>query len=172
MSYKKMFFCVFLISLSYLYISCGSPSYELNNNTSFTSDNINYCLIDLRGEVMYPGIYKIKQGSYLFDVIELAGGLTDNANITNISLVTQIDDNMKIIIPTYENVTDYTNNLININTATLSELMNIPKIGESKANAIIEYRNKKGGFSSIEEIKEVSGIGDGLYEEIKAFITI
>ncbi len=65
-----------------------------------------------------------------------------------------------------------TNTKININTASLNELMNISGIGESKAQAIIEYRNTNGLFKSIEDIKNVSGIGDALYEKIKNSITI
>ncbi len=70
------------------------------------------------------------------------------------------------------NTNDKATKKVNINTATLEELLTITGIGESKAKAIIEYRNEKGQFKSIEELKEVSGIGDSIYEKIKDSITI
>ena len=71
-----------------------------------------------------------------------------------------------------EETTESTNNKININTATIDELQKISGIGESKAKAIIDYRDEKGLFKNIEEIKEVPGIGESLYEKIKDSITI
>ena len=64
------------------------------------------------------------------------------------------------------------NTLVNINTATKETLMSLKGIGESKADKIIEYRNTQGTFKTIDEIKNVSGIGDSVYEKIKDYITV
>lgn len=159
---------IILITLS----SCNSNNdYNFDFNEGEESEN--YCLVDLRGEVIYPGIYKVKEGSLIIDVINLSGGFTEYANIDNINLVNKITQNMKLIIPSKKSSqTNSTNNLININTCSISDLMTIPKIGEVKAKAIISYREENGGFNSIEELKNVSGIGESLYEAIKTYITI
>lgn len=172
MNVLKLYFCFLLILFSSSLLSCESPSYDFDSETSFDSTSINYCLIDLRGEVMYPGIYKVKEGTLIVDIIELAGGFTENANITNISLVNIVDSNTKIVIPSSNNENSDNNKLININDASIADLMMLPKIGESKAKAIIEYRTLNGRFNNIEEIKDVSGIGDSLYEAIKTYITV
>lgn len=152
-----------------------------------------------------PGIYTLNSNNRVIDVIEKAGGLTENANTTVINLSKKITDEMVIIIYSNQEVKDFektketekivqekciqkdenalkndacikdtiepTNNKININTATLEELQTLPGIGESKAKDIIAYReNNK--FNSIEDIKKVSGIGEGLFAKIKENITI
>ncbi len=170
MNANKFFLFLLIISL-FIFSSCGSPShYNEFIDTSFTESS-NICLIDLRGEVMYPGIYQVKEGTLIIDIIELAGGFTKEANITNINLVNTVTSNTKLVIPSIDdNIQD--DSLININNASLSELMKLPKIGESKAKAIIEYRTTHGEFKNIEELKQVSGIGDALYEAIKTYITV
>lgn len=141
-------------------------------NSSFTDYQDSYCMIDLRGEVMYPGIYKVKNGTLLNEVITLAGGVTNNADLATINLVSIVTTNTKVTIPSKNNNIIINDSKININTCTKEELLVIPKIGDSKASAIIEYRTINGLFTSIEDIKKVSGIGEGLFEEIKIYITI
>ena len=167
---RILFLTIIIIFNTLLFSSCDETeeSYIFNDNDVIEN---NYCLVDLRGEVMYPGIYKVEVGSLIVDVINLAGGITDNANIDNISLVSSIDSNIKLIIPS-KNIETSENTLINLNTATLQQLTTLPKIGDAKAKAIIEYREKTGGFKSIEEIKNISGIGESLYETIKEYITV
>lgn len=162
--------------------------------------------VDIKGEVLNPGVYKVDSNMRIIDVIKLAGGLTDNADISLLNLSKKIIDEMNIKIYSKKEVTNAkskinsptvieiikeiekecvcidendacindnneTSNLININTATKEELMTLSGIGESKANSIIEYRNNK-TFESIEEIKEVSGIGDSVFDKIKDYIEI
>ena len=108
-----------------------------------------------------------------------------NNSITNVELpkdtkeiignTKTIENNASIEIKKDNKTNESDNNtskLININTAGVSELISIPGIGEAKANSIISYRKEKGLFKSIEDIKEVSGIGTSLYEKIKEYITI
>lgn len=164
-----------------------------------------YYIVDIKGEVINPGVYTLESGSRVIDVINASGGLTEYANTRYINLSKKISDEMTIIIYSNYEIESYNkkdviieeckceevtndscldnnlkeeiedinkdNNLININTASKEELMTLNGIGEAKAELIIEYReNKK--FESIEEIKEVSGISESIYEKIKDFIKI
>ena len=163
-------------------------------------------MVDIKGEVISPGIYELPSTSRVIDVINKAGGLTDIADTSVINLSKKIEDEMVIIIYSeYEvnnwlktkqeeeylqekcqnseeskiendacisdNAIENNETLININTATKEELMTLSGIGETKALAIISYREKT-PFTSIENIKNVSGIGDSTYNEIKDYITV
>lgn len=164
--------------------------------------------IDIKGAVNKPGVYQLDSDLTVNDAINIAGGLTKDADTSVINLAKKITDEMVIIIYTKEEVknsnivdtvikvvekecicpniqndgclnTEITDNisnkedggLVNINTATEEELQKINGIGESKAKNIIKYRNENGKFKSIEDIKNVEGIGESLYETIKAYIT-
>jgi len=152
--------------------------------------------VDVKGNVKNPGVYKFKENDRVKDAIEKAGGLTKNANTNNINLSQKLSNEMVIYVySNYEvnngnkildcntvcetNVIEVNNcvdnisenDLININTASLEELQTLTGIGESKAKNIIEYRNNNNGFDNIEEIKNISGIGDALFESIKDKIT-
>ena len=146
-------------------------------------------IIHVAGAVKRPGIVKLKEGSRIEDAIKEAGGLLDNADISNINLAYVLEDGTKIKIPTIdeksltdsyiiEGIGEEDNNgetkksKININTATLTELETLDGIGPSLAERIIEYREKTGKFKTIEDIKNVTGIGDNKYESIKNNIKI
>ena len=157
--------------------------------------------IDIKGEVENPGVYEMQLDDRVIDAVQMAGGFTDEATTDNVNLSKKLKDESVIIIPSYlkdyENVTiknDYeidinddivqseknesdekiesSSNLININTASVVELMSLDGIGESKAKAIIEYRDINGDFENILDIKNVSGIGESIYEKIKDYITV
>lgn len=149
--------------------------------------------VHITGEVKKSGVVKIKEGSRIEDIIEAAGGLTENADITNVNLAFVVEDGMKIRIPsineektdedyitedsgkgvimTDEN-TSTSSSVININTASESELEQLPGIGPSISSRIVEYRNKNGKFKSIEDIKNVTGVGDSKFEKIKDLIKV
>lgn len=151
-------------------------------------------IIHVDGEVQSPGVVTLKDGSRLEDAIKLSGGLTDYADISKVNLAYVLEDGMKIVIPkkdSLENLTniistdlgdgiiveeesknDKKNKVININKASQSELESLSGVGPSLANKIIEYRKNKGKFSSIEEIKNVTGIGNTKYEAIKNYICV
>ena len=157
--------------------------------------------IDIKGEIKYPGVYEMQLGDRVIDAVQMAGGFTDEATTDNVNLSKRLKDETVIIIPSYlknyDNITiknDYeidsnddivqseetendekiesSSNLININTASVVELMSLDGIGESKAKAIIEYRDINGDFENILDIKNVSGIGESIYEKIKDYITV
>ena len=168
---KKVLRIGMFFLILFLNACSNSPAISSNPDASFSDTSNTFCMIDIRGEVVYPGIYKIEVGSLFNDAIQLAGGITKNANLDDINLVAIITQNIKIVIPSKkEEIVDKTK--ININTCTIEELLTIPKIGITKANAIIAYRNANGSFTNIEELKEVDGIGDVIFEEIKVYITI
>ena len=160
--------------------------------------------VDIKGEVAFPGMYSLSSTSRILDVIEKAGGLTENADISVINLSKKIQDEMVIIIYSKEEVSNFektkekeksiqesciqkeenslkndaciTNHQIqdkiSINTATIQELMTLTGIGESKAKDIITYREKNGPFQKIEDIMNISGIGESLFAKIKEDITV
>lgn len=142
------------------------------------------------GAVELPGVYCLKEGSRLYEAIALAGGMTNDADENCLNMARQIVDGEQIVILTREEValqkeagvykypgeenmqgTTQKSNLVNINTATVAELTTVSGIGESRAQAIVAYREKNGSFGSIEEIKKVDGIKEGLFSKIKDKIT-
>lgn len=158
-----------------------------------TEEEEDIIVIHITGEVKKPGVVKIKQGSRIEDVISAAGGLTENGDITNVNLAYVVEDGMKIRIPSSgeENIdesyisvdggkgvimseenSNYSNSIININTASETELEQLPGIGPSISSRIIQYRDTNGKFKNIEDIKNVTGIGNNKYEKIKNFIKV
>lgn len=138
-----------------------------------------YYYVDIKGCIKYPGVYKMVKGARIKDVVELAGGLTENSDTTNINLAKKVEDEMVIYINSISdsnNITsnsyNYDNSLININIATIDELMTLSGIGETKAKSIINYREENGNFKTKEDITKVTGIGQALYEKIKDYITV
>lgn len=136
------------------------------------------------GAVQNPDVYRVNTESRLFEVIELAGGFTPEADRASLNLARTVTDGEQIVVYTVEETANKMtlvseneaaqsdSGLVNINKASLAELTGISGIGESRAQAIIDYREKNGGFRSVEEIKNVDGIKDGLFSKIKDYITI
>lgn len=154
--------------------------------------------VDVKGMVKKAGVYELAKDSIVNDAIKKAGGLTSKADTTNVNLSKSLTNEMVIYIPKKEEVTksvvndalvDKSNSVgfidnessnettntttkVNINTATLKDLITLNGIGESKAQAILEYRTKNGNFKTLEDLKKVSGIGEAAYEKIKDNICI
>ncbi|MBM7582663.1 competence protein ComEA [Caldicoprobacter guelmensis] len=140
------------------------------------------------GAVRYPGVIEVEEGSRLIDVLELAGGATEEADLERVNLALKVQDEGMYKIPKKgeelmvpdPNVSNTTSGIasgkgqqkVNINTADEAMLDTLPGIGPSKAKRIIEYREQNGPFKSIEEIKNVSGIGEKTFEQIKDLITV
>ena len=189
----------------YLYTTTSNESYEQLDIISEEQDNQNkenvekeqeeMIVVHIAGEVKKPGIVKTKEGARIADIIEEAGGLTENANITNINLAYIIEDGQKITIPSKDQKVEAKqeeyiqteneqgiineeqgifnkNQVLNINRATKEELQTLQGIGESTAEKIITYRKENGNFKQIEDIKNVPGIGDAKYENIKDKISV
>ncbi len=170
--------------------------------TTTSEESKKSIFIDIKGAVKKPGVYETDENSKVIDAITLAGGLKSNADTSNINLSQHLKDEMVIYIFTenelkkseekiacdttcktevieVNNCTEKTSSvnnekndkLININTASKEELMSLSGIGEAKADAIIAYRNEK-QFATIEDIMEVSGIGESVFATIKDSITV
>lgn len=154
---------------------------EINETTQGT-EGTRKIYIQLGGAVNNEGVYAVEEGQRVFEVVALAGGLSDLADPNAVNQARKVVDGEFIYFPTYDEVNEglykseanmsQESTLVNINTATMEELMSLPGIGESKAKAIINYRTTNGPFKSIEEIMNVNGIKDAMFDKIKDFITI
>ncbi len=142
------------------------------------------------GEVANPGVYELSEDSRIYEAVDAAGGFTENAARESINLASKVSDGMQITIYNKEEAASLpaggtsagknsgqdqmsgSSSLVNLNTATKEELMTLKGIGESKAEDIIRYREKSGGFKKIEDIMKISGIKEAGFQKIKDSITV
>ena len=157
------------LSILVLFVFIGGIAVHAKTTSSEVSEVINYIYVDVKGEVENPGVYRVSDKCRVFQVLEIAGGLTNNSDTSNVNLASKIVDEQVIRIP---KLNGSVSEIININTATATELDSLPGIGYSTATNIIDYRTNNGLFKAKEEIKLVNGIGDVIYEQIKDLITI
>lgn len=147
-------------------------------------------VVDVKGAVKFPGVYELTSEDRIIDAIQLAGGYLEEADSRFINHAQKLQDEMVIYIPkkgeqleeneqqpvghafTQSITPNKKETLVNINTADESQLTTLPGIGPAKAKAIIQYREEHGKFKHIEELKNVSGIGDKTFEKLKDLITI
>ena len=190
---------VAIILLNYVYSRESNNSQEIENLTTKESSEVNQnteeekkeIVVHVAGAVQTEGIIFLQEGDRISEAIEKAGGTTEEADMSQINLATQLEDGMKVYIPkkgeevetqtasqinlaqeTTKQNTQKQTSKININKATQGELETLPGIGPSTASKIVAYREENGKFGSIENIKDVSGIGDAKYNSIKDLITI
>lgn len=135
--------------------------------------------VDISGQVAIPGVYTLEAGARLADLCEAAGGLTSSADLDAINRAGILTDGQKVYIPEQgENLSTSPSDagvapgLVNINTANIDELQRIPGVGPVTASRIIEYRDEYGGFGKIEDIKNVSGIGEKTFLKMKPAICV
>ncbi|MEW9049557.1 MAG: helix-hairpin-helix domain-containing protein [Neobacillus sp.] len=144
-------------------------------------------IVDVKGQVMKPGVYQANQGERIIDVISRAGGLTELADESQVNFAEHVQDAMVIYIPAQGEEgpgplagssgsthigSNHSSDKINLNKADENELQNLPGIGPAKAAAIIEYRETIGAFKAIEDLKNISGIGDKTFEKLKDLIDV
>ena len=157
-------------------------------------------VVQVVGEVNEPGVYELKVDDRVFAAIEAAGGTTENANIEGINLAAIIRDGSSIVIPRAKHLPPPTTedslpagekeadrfeiptelqasngmsaSAIDLNTATTEQLKSLPGIGETRANQIISHRSSLGGFSSVDELMDINGIGKATVEAIRPFVTV
>ena len=144
-----------------------------------TEINKKEIVVEIKGEIKNPDVYWVKEESIIEDLILIAGGLTEEADIESINRAEMLKNHQSIVIPnkneqkTVGKISNSgKNNLVNINTASVNELDSLPGIGASRAEDIVKYREDNNGFKSIEEIKNITGIGESIYEKLKDKITI
>lgn len=144
-------------------------------------DEVDKIKVYVTGEVYSPGVFELEYGDRIEDAINLAGGVTENANLRNINLAYVLEDGEKLYIPNINendvNEENFSaekknNSKININKSGVEQLITLPGVGNSLAQKIISYREENGKFKKIEDLKNVSGIGDKKYESLKELITI
>lgn len=165
----------------------------LEEDTSIINEDSidrNKIIVEIKGEVAKPDVYQLEEGSIIKDLIDMAGGVTEEADLSRINRAEELLNHELIIIGNINDETessvvqnsstfsskgnnsDKGSTLININTADLEQLKEITGIGNIKAQSIIDYREANGGFKSLEELKNVDGIGDKTFEKIKDQITL
>lgn len=174
--------------------STGNNSDEIVVSQSENSDsegtneaNASTLFVHIAGSVKNPGLYELPQGSRVSDAVSAAGGMSEDANTSSVNLARQLTDGEQIIVASNEDILAATETgtsngspagevssqgKVNINTASAEELMTLDGVGEATADKIIAYRQENGSFSRIEEIKEVSGIGEKKFEAMKDAITV
>ena len=142
------------------------------------------------GAVNAPGVYELRTDARIYEALEAAGGMTEDAAADWINQAEALSDGERIYVPTQEEAEESAQSVsgqwadpngnaggsvsdkININTATKEELMTLSGIGASKAESILKYRQEHGNFQSIEDLKKIEGIKDGVFNKIKDDITV
>jgi competence protein ComEA len=134
-------------------------------------------IVSVVGAVHTPGVYPLPQGSRVQHAVESAGGLTSNADIEQINLAGLLRDGQQVFVPEMNMPTTpiapaERQGLLDLNRASLEELMTLPGIGEARARDIIAFRQSQGGFTNVEELMNIKGIGQSLFEKLKPLVTI
>lgn len=131
------------------------------------------------GEVCAPGVYELPAGARIGDAVEAAGKMTAEADENWLNLAEHMTDGQKIWVPSVQEAEELSqaaleeqSGLVNLNSASKEELMTLTGIGESKAKDIISYREEHGSFASIEELMQIPGIKEGVFEKIKGQVTV
>lgn len=152
---------------------------ELSDTGAAASEENVVAYVYICGEVIAPGVYEVAADSRIYEVVMLAGGFTEEAVTEAVNLALPVSDGMQVIIPSLSEWEEADKQaqrekegLVNINTATAEKLCELPGIGESRAADIIAYREAQGGFSSTEEIMQVTGIKEAMYEKLKDYIYV
>ena len=135
--------------------------------------------VHICGEVESPGVYEVAEDARICDVLLLAGGFTENAATDAVNMALKVTDGMQVVVPSVEEAAERqalaeaeADGRVELNTATLEQLCTLPGIGESRARAILAYREEHGGFSDEEELMQVSGIKEGTFRRLKELIYI
>lgn len=182
---------IIIISIIIYYMTqkIGNDEIVIDNTESIEEEEVieEKIAIHMTGCVKNPGIIELKEGERIDDAIQLAGGLTEEADLTNVNLAYKVEDGQKIYIPSIHDIEEKEiiqenqeeifgkeneTGKVNINTAKQTELETLPGIGPTIALRIIGYRKENGEFTDIEELKEIEGIGEAKWEQIKDFVEI
>jgi competence protein ComEA len=144
-------------------------------------------IVQVAGEVANPGVFRLEKGSRVQDVVQAAGGFSASADPESINQAAILQDGQKITVKAKGTGNPNAsasmpasgspakvgpNDLVNINTATLEQLVSLPGIGQDRANAILSYRDQHGPFARIEDLQNVAGIGEGIFNNLKDNVTV
>ncbi len=183
MLFAGLVLLVVLISVLGRIFSCGDdaePSFsravteeEISASEETAAARLVY--VYLTGAVRSPGLYALPEDSRLYELLEQAGGFSEDADRDAVNLAVPVTDGQHVRVPrigeTVENA-ETNDETVNVNTADRARLMTLPGIGEVKADAIIEYRRTHGAFHAVEELLQVSGIGEAVLARIRDRIRI
>lgn len=170
----------------FLLTACAGDEYEiivsetdLPESTMSSAEGADEIGVYVCGEVNDPGMYYFSGNPRVQDAVNAAGGITGKGVLDSLNMADYLKDCDKVYVPSYDEVISGTasgqeqsDGRVNLNTATKEELMTLPGIGESKAESIIEYRNQQGSYSNIDEITNISGIKEGVFQKIKDLIKV
>ncbi len=140
-------------------------------------------LVDVAGWVRRPGVYEFHEGDRVIDAIEAAGGARSGAALDSLNLAAPLSDGTQVLVPRSTpggasagtgpaSATGVTSGKVNINTASATDLEALPGIGEVLAQRIVDYRTQNGPFTSVDQLLDVSGIGDAILAEIRDSVTV
>lgn len=137
-------------------------------------EEVSHIFVHVCGAVKSPGVYELPVGSRVYEAVEVAGGFQKKADTAGLNQAELLEDGMQLYVPAKESRTsDATSQAkVNLNTATVEELMTLTGIGEAKAKAIIAYRERHGRFKKKEDIMNISGIKEGMFSKIEDDITV
>lgn len=161
---------------------------QVSQESTTTTTTEERYFVDIKGAVTTPGVYQVQPGARVQDIVGLAGGLREDAAVAHVNLAAKVEDQQLIYVMTQAEAKETQATLpaaspsgtnseqqtakVNINTADISLLQTLSGIGIKKAEAIIAYREEHGPFAKIEDLQEVSGIGEKTVEKLRASITI
>ena len=168
------------------YIEAESMTSETEVNSQLQEESVEQEIyVYICGQVQMPGVYILPEGSRICEAFVAAGGLTKEAATDYWNQARVLNDGEMIYVPTAEEVENSSietqgevqtgegdKKKVNINTASKEELMTLPGVGETRALAILAYRQKNGSFTSIEDLKNVEGIKDGVFSKLKDYIVV
>ncbi|MCK4045554.1 ComEA family DNA-binding protein [Streptococcus suis] len=165
----------------------SSSSNLVEETSTEASEEPTQLVVDVKGAVVKPGLYTLEAGARVNDAVEAAGGLTSQADPKSINLAQKLSDEAVVYVASKdENISvvasttassamsqeEKNTNLVNLNTATEADLQTISGIGSKRAADIIAYREANGGFKSVDDLNNVSGIGDKTMESIRPYVTV
>lgn len=178
---------VLILVLSIIFLTaCNDDGYEVLSDSDTISETIiisptpyESIGVYVCGEVLNPGMYYFMPGARLEDAIYAAGGMTEYADYKSVNLAEYLSDCDKVYVPALGEDIDDSNSdnasddgKVNINKASLDELMTLPGIGQSKAQSIIDYRTEYGEYKSVQDIMNITGIKEGVFNKIKDLIKV
>ncbi|HFI0177383.1 TPA: helix-hairpin-helix domain-containing protein [Streptococcus suis] len=163
-----------------------SSQEQSDGSSTASSEEPSQLVVDVKGAVAKPGLYTLEEGSRVNDAVDAAGGLTSQADPKSINLAQKLSDEAVVYVASKdENVSVVSNTTassamsqegneskVNLNTATEADLQTISGIGAKRAADIIAYREANGGFMSVDDLNNVSGIGDKTMESIRPYVTV
>ncbi len=148
---------------------------------TINSEEDNSIFIEVKGAVQNPGVYELENGDRVLTAIDLAGGYLPESDSKTINHAQKVEDEMiiyvplvgeEVVTPANSSTSSSEDQLININKADIQGLTSLPGIGPAKAEAIISYREENGGFKSVQDLMEVTGIGQKTFEKLETYITV